>query len=100
MRNLQKVHRRAHSDPAFKARLLSDPITALHEAGVPIPQGVTIKILEDAETVRHLVLPLPAPDGELSDAALEDVAGGTGLSHTNGRPGSNMPNNGRNNERR
>ncbi len=70
-----KVVARAWSDEAFKAQLLSDPAAALKEAGVAVPDGVTVEVVENTETLFHLVLP-PRPDEELSDEALEKVAGG------------------------
>ena len=73
--NTSKVIAKAWSDPAFKARLLSNPQAALVEAGVEVPAGVTVKVVEDTETTRHLILP-PPPEGELSEEALEKVAGG------------------------
>jgi hypothetical protein len=71
-----KLVAKAWSDSAFKARLLRDPHAALTEAGVPVASGVTIKVVEDTESTRHLVLPPPPPEGELSDEALDKVAGG------------------------
>jgi len=66
-----KVVAKAWSDGAFKAKLLSDPRAALAEAGVDVPAGVTVKVVEDTETTWHLVLPPPPPEGELTDEALE-----------------------------
>ncbi len=74
-----KVVARAWSDDAFKAQLLGDPATALKEAGVAVPDGVEVKVVENTEAVFHLVLP-PRPDEELSDETLDKVAGGTSFS--------------------
>ncbi len=73
-----KVVARAWSDEAFKAQLLSDPAAALKEVGVAVPEGVEVKVVENTATLFHLVLP-PRPDEELSDEALDKVAGGTGI---------------------
>jgi hypothetical protein len=70
-----KVIARAWRDPAFKARLLADPHGALKDAGVAVPAGVTVKAVENTDKHFHLVLP-PKPAGELSDEALDKVAGG------------------------
>jgi hypothetical protein len=70
-----KVVAKAWSDGAFKAKLLSNPQSALAELGYQMPAGVRIEVVEDTATTRHLVLP-PRPDGELSDEALEKVSGG------------------------
>lgn len=68
-----KVIARAWREPAFRAKLIADPRATLTEAGVVIPAGVTVKVLEDTATHRHFVLP-PEPTGHLSDEAL-DMAG-------------------------
>ena len=71
-----KIIARAWRDPAFKAKLLADPHATLKEAGVTVPEGVTVKVVENTDTHHHLVLP-PKPTGELSDEDLDKVAGGT-----------------------
>ena len=71
-----KVVARAWRDAAFKAKLLADPHATLKESGVAVPEGVTVKVVENTDTHHHLVLP-PKPTGELSDKALDGVAGGT-----------------------
>jgi len=70
-----KIIARAWRDPAFKAKLVADPHATLKEAGVAIPAGVTVKVVENTDTHHHFVLP-PKPTGELSDADLDKVAGG------------------------
>jgi hypothetical protein len=70
-----KIIARAWRDPAFKAKLLADPHAALKDAGVSVPAGVTVKVVENTDTHVHLVLP-PKPTGDLSDAELDKVAGG------------------------
>ena len=70
-----KIIARAWRDPAFKAKLLADPHATLKEAGIAVPEGVTVKVVENTDTHHHLVLP-PKPTGELSDEALDKVAGG------------------------
>jgi hypothetical protein len=72
-----KVIARAWSDPDYKARLMSDPKGALAEAGVTLEEGSDIEVIEDTATVRHLVIPAPPAEGELSEDQLEQVAGGT-----------------------
>lgn len=72
-----KVIATAWSDDAYKARLVSDPKSVLAEGGVELEDGVDIKVVEDTSSVRHLVLPAAPAEGELSEDALEQVAGGT-----------------------
>jgi len=74
---IAKAVARAWTDEAYKARLKSDPHTALSEVGVDVPAGIGIKVVEDTAQTTHVVLP-EAPDnaGEMSDEELAKVAGG------------------------
>ncbi len=72
-----KVVAQAWSDPDYKARLIADPRAALEEAGVILDDDADIQVVEDTAQVRHIVLPAPPAEGELSEDALEQVAGGT-----------------------
>jgi hypothetical protein len=78
-----KIVARAWRDPAFKAKLIANPEAVLKEAGMTVPGGVTVKVVENTETHRHFVLP-PKPTGQLSDEALDDAAGG-GCGPSSGR---------------
>lgn len=72
-----EVIAKALKDPAFKAELLKNPAAAIEKAaGVKIPAGVTVKVVEDSATTVHLVLPAAASKGALSDSDLGKVAGG------------------------
>ena len=73
---LQKVITKCWDDEAFKERLLADPAATLAAEGMQVPEGVTINVAVDAEDVRTLVIPLP-PTAGLSDAELDQVAGGS-----------------------
>ena len=78
--------RRACTDAAYKAKLLSDPHAALAAVGVEAPAGTTVKVMEDTADTQHLVLPAsPAAAGELSSEELEKVAGGIGTGGGMGR---------------
>jgi Nitrile hydratase, alpha chain len=73
--SMSKVVARAWVDPAYKAKLLSDPHSALAEAGVQVPPGSEVKVVEDTADTRHLVLPRSPPEAaELSEQELEKVA--------------------------
>lgn len=65
-------------DEQLKQRLIDDPVAVLRERGIHIPQGLTIKIVEDTDHVEHLVLPSEPLEDELSYQHLEAVAGGRG----------------------
>ncbi len=47
----------AIDDPALRKRLVESPMKVLAEAGVELPSGVTVEILENTDKVIHLVLP-------------------------------------------
>jgi hypothetical protein len=70
-----KVVAKAWSDDLFKNRLLAEPETVLHENGIELRPGASVKIVEDTADMRHLVLP-PRPSGELTDDELAGVSGG------------------------
>lgn len=68
---------KAWTDPDFKTRLLADPKAVMAEAGLEVPEGIRLNIVEDTSDVINLVLPT-SPAGEaLSEQDLEKVAGGT-----------------------
>ena len=59
----------ACSDESFKARLLSDATAVLKENGIAVPEGVTVRAVEDTDKLFHLVIP-PKLSRELSDEDL------------------------------
>ena len=69
-----RVIGQAMSDPAFRKRLLADPAGTLKAAGVEIPEGVTIEVVEDSATKVHLVL--PAREDEMLESDLDAAVGG------------------------
>jgi hypothetical protein len=71
-----KVVAKAWTDEGFKAKLLSDPHVALAEAGIEVPAGKTVKVVENTQDTVHVVLPPPPAEDELTDEALENVAAG------------------------
>ena len=72
-----KLIERAREDEAFKARLIQDPKAAIEDClGAPVPDGIEIEVLEEKPNKLYLVLPVAREDMELSDEALEKVAGG------------------------
>jgi hypothetical protein len=76
---LSAVVAKAQSDSEFKKSLLSDPAAALSAAGVAIPAGVTVKVVENTDNLVHLVLPV---DSSLSETQLSAVAGGFSHGYT------------------
>ena len=69
-----KIIAKAWRDPTFKAKLLADPQGTLRQAGVGIPAGVTVKVVENTDKHFHFVLPAK-PSEALTDEALDKVAG-------------------------
>lgn len=69
-----KLIAKAWSDEVFKKRLLADPAGVLLENGIEMPGTAAIRIVEDSDQIVHLILPTRPQD--LSEAELEQVAGG------------------------
>jgi len=68
---------KAWTDEAFKQRLLANATAVLKEEGVAVPDGMTVKAVENSEKIFHLVIP-PKQAGELSEAELASAVGGAG----------------------
>jgi len=79
-----RINARANKDAAFKQELLANPKGVLaRELGGEIPAHVKVNVVvETADTV-YLVLRAPpvGAKGELADAELDAVAGGTATVH-------------------
>ncbi len=76
-----RLTEKAWKDEEFKNELLNNTNNTLeNELGIRIPQGIKIKVLEESADEVYLILPR-APEyekaAELSDAELDEVAGGT-----------------------
>ena len=66
-------------DEALKARFMSDPKAVLAEYDMPVPDGMDVKVVENADNCVHITMPAapPAPGGnDLSDEELSAAAGG------------------------
>ena len=65
-------------DEALKARFMSDPKAVLAEHGMDVPDGMDVKVVENADNCVHITMPAP-PSGsmELSDEELSNAAGGS-----------------------
>lgn len=71
-----QLRRGAATDSAFRQELLTDPRAAIErELGVSIPDGISIKALEETPGTVYIVVP-PVASGELSDAELDAIAAG------------------------
>lgn len=71
---------RALKDASFRRKLLEDPRSVYAAElqkvipGQTIPDGVEIRVAQEAENVFYVVLPCVPPSLALSDAALEKLA--------------------------
>ena len=65
-------------DEALKARFIKDPKAILEEHGIPVVEGMDVKVVENADDCVHITMPAP-PSGhlELSDRELIEAAGGS-----------------------
>ena len=64
-------------DEALKARFMADPKAVLKEYNLDVPDGIDVKVVENADDCVHITLPVP-PAGhlDLSDDELGKAAGG------------------------
>ena len=64
-------------DDALKQRFMNDPKAVLAEYGMDVPDGLDVKVVENADNCVHITMPAP-PSGsvELSDEELSNAAGG------------------------
>ena len=64
-------------DEALKARFMADPKAVLAEYDMPVPDGIDVKVVENADDCVHITLPAP-PAGhmDLSDDELSNAAAG------------------------
>ena len=67
-------------DEALKARFMADPKAVLDEYGMPVPEGMDVKVVENSDSHVHITLPIPPAGGnDLSDEELSNAAGGCTL---------------------
>jgi len=70
-----RIIAKAWTDEGFKRRLVSNPEAVLGEDGLALPAGVRVKVLENTDTLLHLVIP-PKASEELAGQELATPRGG------------------------
>jgi hypothetical protein len=77
-KTLAAVTKLARTDPEYRKLALRDPNAAIARVNpTPLPPGFKVRFVDNAGANLTLVLPDPvSKEGELSDAELEQVAGG------------------------
>lgn len=74
---LSSVVGRAATDPAFRAELLADPASTLQSAGISIPVGASVRLVEEAQSLRYAIVaarPADLSDADLATATSETIA--------------------------
>lgn len=74
---LSSVVNRAASDPTFRAGLLANPAATLQSAGISVPAGASVKVVEDTQDVRYAIVsarPADISDADLATATSESIA--------------------------
>ena len=64
-----KVIAKAWTDEAFKQRLHADPHGTLAAEGISVPEGKTVKVVEDTGDTVHMVI--RQRPGQLSDQEIQ-----------------------------
>ena len=75
--NLDVLRLECAVNEALRDRFLKDPEAVLAERGIPVPEGVKIKVAEESPDTHVVTLP-PFVGGDLSDEALLKAASGGG----------------------
>ncbi len=69
-------------DEALKARFMTDPKAVLAEYDMPVPDGIDVKVVENADDCVHITMPAPPVGHEaVSDAELRSAAGGCDMTN-------------------
>ena len=82
------VFARTMTDPEFKAQFIADPAGVLSAAGVEVPEGLTIKVVENSSSTFYVVLPDPEA---VTDELLAAASGGSTSSTASSSATSTLP---------
>ena len=75
VRALHRFARAYREDATLRERIDTGDREAAVAHGLPLPPDITVKIVENTDTVFHLVMP-PDPNAPLDEEALQAAAGG------------------------
>ena len=75
-KKIGQVFAKCWSDESFKQKLMADPMGTLKAEGATMPEGMSVKVVENTDKLFNLVIPAKLTD--LTDADLDKVAGGQG----------------------
>ena len=76
---LAQLFAKCWKDDALKVRFMADPKAVLAEYDMPVPDGIDVKVVENADDCVHITLPKrPSVEVsvEVSDEELESAVGG------------------------
>ncbi|GAB1394979.1 hypothetical protein MASR1M60_31430 [Rhodocyclaceae bacterium] len=73
-KQMQQLIAKCWADEAFKQKLLADPAGTLKAEGMAVPDGVTVRVVENA--AQDVTLVIPARPSDLSDEELSGASGG------------------------
>ena len=73
---LAKLFAACWKDDALKQRFMSDPKQVLAEYDMPVPDGMDVKVVENADNCVHITMPMAPSGNDLSDEELSAAAGG------------------------
>ncbi len=73
----------SRNTPSYRAALLKNPKAVLEgQLGTKIPDSIHVKAIEESADTMYVIVPyVPQAGAELTDSALEMVAGGKGDSY-------------------
>jgi hypothetical protein len=63
-------------DEALKQRFMNDPKAVLAEYDMPVPDGMNVNVVENADNCVHITMPMAPRGNELSNEELSAAAGG------------------------
>jgi hypothetical protein len=75
-KKMNQIIAKCCSDDTFKQQLLADPALTLKAAGISLPDGFSVKVVENTDKLVHVLI--PAKPTDLSEEDLDNLSGGFG----------------------